>query len=333
VYYQAGKSMTDNAGDLALTGYTGTNLNSLAVRANESSFTGDLNVSKEITTKAIAMDSPANTPPNTLLKDTTTIIRNAGIEGTPGQYFMIRNFGTTHSNNANMQMAWNYGGSAKLRYRIQNANTKNWTDWGTIYSEINKPTPAEIGAIPSTGGTVNGNLNLTGSYQLGGVTVFRTNGASSIISCKKGYMYLRPNGDSSTEGEAIIRTDGVLQVAGGLQVAGTPVVQSGSNANGQWVKYYDGTLVCSLVRGFGNSPFQTKTAEACWTGPDTRKDYTFPHAFVSAPSVQANASSTGYLCASASGITATAFTMKVYSNYSSVQDGCVAYYVAIGRWK
>lgn len=62
----------------------------------------------------------------------------------------------------------------------------------------------------SNGGTISGaisisgNINTTGEIQHKGTTIIRNNDTSTILSCKKGYMYFRPNGDTDTTGQVTI---------------------------------------------------------------------------------------------------------------------------------
>lgn len=77
-----------------------------------------------------------------------------------------------------------------------------------VYHTGKKPSATDIGALPLTGGTISGDLGITGALQLAGVNALRSNGASTILSCKTGYMYFRPNGDTNTAGQVSITLAG-----------------------------------------------------------------------------------------------------------------------------
>ena len=105
------------------------------------------------------------------------------------------------------------------------------------------------------------------------------------------------------------------------QVGGDPIVESGSNSDGKWTRWADGTQMC--LRG------------------SNTYDITFPLAFVSAPNVVAgdmrlsNPNQIGIV--TITNITLTAVETSIYysadggSSFSeSTQSGS---YIAIGRWK
>jgi hypothetical protein len=105
------------------------------------------------------------------------------------------------------------------------------------------------------------------------------------------------------------------------QVGGDPIVESGSNADGQFTRWADGTQICS------RNSYAT--------------DITFPSAFVSIPNVVAgdmrlnNPDQIGIITVIS--ITLTTLVASVYysSNGGSsfTNSGLSGSYIAIGRWK
>lgn len=61
-----------------------------------------------------------------------------------------------------MQFNGTYVGAQPLSFRTHNGDNSTWNPWQTIYTTSNKPTPADIGALPSAGGTITGPLNVNG---------------------------------------------------------------------------------------------------------------------------------------------------------------------------
>lgn len=184
--------------------------------------------------------------------------------------------------------------------------------------------------LPLTGGNVTGNVNFandnTGLGFFGGAKVFKKAGTG-----------LRIVPHSDVTGVVISNaadTSDVLTVrAAQLLYNGVNVVEQGSNTSGQWIKYYDGTMICLGRYTFGSSSYTTLTANSCYTSVDSVKAITFPQAFVSTPFVETNIGATAYLISQASGVTTTAFSLRTYSNYSTTANSCVATYIAIGKWK
>ena len=123
-------------------------------------------------------------------------------------------------------------------------------------------------------------------------------------------------------------------------VGAVPIVESGSNANGNYVKYANGTMICRATIALGS----IKAAGAgTWDDPfrTADSDWTFPVAFASAP----NVTTTGYLNTSVSArkrylsfyqnistTTLIAVTvLRIGSDSSEVNANVSA--IAIGAWK
>jgi len=129
---------------------------------------------------------------------------------------------------------------------------------------------------------------------------------------------------------------GLAELAGGTsanftampQVGGDPIVESGSNADGEFTKFADGTQIC--VSGFLEININELTGSVYRSTP-TGLDYTFPVLFNTAPSVLTHTiigSTTwggGAPVVSTSSAELRAFAST--SRTSEVQA------VAIGRWK
>lgn len=105
--------------------------------------------------------------------------------------------------------------------------------------------------------------------------------------------------DVATNAEALAGTAGVLPDAGGVHAAirglavgtvsqsgGVPtgaIIERGSNANGEFVKYADGTLICTHSFVFTASAPETVGGSLFRTGHEGPFD--FPVAFISTPQV------------------------------------------------
>lgn len=119
------------------------------------------------------------------------------------------------------------------------------------------------------------------------------------------------------------------------QNAGVPtgaILQSGTNANGYWVKYADGTLVCTGERYLGG---QTSAAAGgiFYAGPFS--GFNFPHPFVGSPKVTINIVSPSGLRWASNGSalpTATSSGAFFVLGPAASIDYPTATYTAIGRW-
>ena len=62
----------------------------------------------------------------------------------------------------NLQLFVNYQTGNILAFRSYNGDNRAWNKWNYIYSTGYKPTAVDVGALPITGGTLNGNLKADG---------------------------------------------------------------------------------------------------------------------------------------------------------------------------
>ena len=86
----------------------------------------------------------------------------------PADYYTVLNVGAEH--NSNFQLAHHYGSASAFFVRGRHDTTGGYTPWAKVYTDKNKPTPADIGAaasshthsyLPLSGGTVNGTITTT----------------------------------------------------------------------------------------------------------------------------------------------------------------------------
>lgn len=110
----------------------------------------------------------------------------------------------------------------------------------------------------------------------------------------------------------------------GIATAIQQSTASGSNANGTYVKFVDGTMICYTII----SPFLF-TANS--TRTETRN---FPAAFTTAPAVTLNINTTipDKLSLSCYGVSTTQYVLNAVSTFSADQ-GPTVWMMAIGRWK
>lgn len=64
--------------------------------------------------------------------------------------------------------------------------------------------------LDTAGGTISGNLNLTGHLKFNNKVALHISGSSTVLSGNETYIYLRPNGAASPAGQVVINTNGGL---------------------------------------------------------------------------------------------------------------------------
>ena len=144
-------------------------------------------------------------------------------------------------------------------------------------------------------------------------------------------IILESTNDSIVNIKNVGTTTGTTEVTvpnSNMTMAG--IVESGTNANGTFIKYEDGTLICHHTKT------QTVNMTTLFQGMYFLDAITFTHpsTFISEPSVNIYMSSAGNLQLQ-SGNTTDVITASVYPVALSAVSGRVvkARYIAIGRWK
>ena len=109
------------------------------------------------------------------------------------------------------------------------------------------------------------------------------------------------------------------------------LMESGSNGNGNYIKFYDGTMIC-----YGDKYGTTALADYWSQLKRGQISVTFPQTFISTPSVNVglkNAEMFAQLSMSADDITTSGFTAKVFKPTNASSTGINLTYTAIGKWK
>lgn len=98
-------------------------------------------------------------------------------------------------------------------------------------------------------------------------------------------------------------------------VAGDAVVENGSNSDGEWTRWADGTQTCHDSKVAGTRSFAVS--------------------FTGQPSITATAVATGpKIVAAVDDITSSDFELVTYdTDPSAIRTGHTTYYFAVGRWK
>lgn len=122
---------------------------------------------------------------------------------------------------------------------------------------------AVAGASPSSQGAYIGWNEVNGSGMSGAVSFTCNQGGGT-----GGFSWRSVNAGNTVGGPFMTYSyAGVLNVPVGLQLAGRNIVESGSNANGSYVRFADGTQECWL-RNLGYGPAGAGvTASAVWAPP------------------------------------------------------------------
>jgi len=119
------------------------------------------------------------------------------------------------------------------------------------------------------------------------------------------------------------------------QSGGTPtgaIIERGSNANGEYVKFADGTMICTLVVQYTGIDITT-AAGALYTNA-TLPTWTFPASFSSTSSLNVTASPriSGNILCRGRVTSLTTADIKFFSTASSAATDIFVEHIAIGHW-
>lgn len=114
------------------------------------------------------------------------------------------------------------------------------------------------------------------------------------------------------------------------------IVESGSNENGNWVKFADGTMICRHIANMGSCTFALHSG-GLYTDQTNGGYYNWklPQYFIDRNvEFSALAMSSAYMCTSSGGLTSdlTAVNIYYHTNYACTVDVSLCM-TAIGRWK
>ena len=129
----------------------------------------------------------------------------------PADYCTVFNIGADYQ--SNFQLACSYSPTPGFWVRGRHDTSGNYQSWAKVYTTLNKPTAADVGALPLTGGTLTGNLAISGNGKQNPVEVLTTINNSDF--------YGLSNGNGTENGWLRVPTSGLI-----------PNVPNGSNNNG-----------------------------------------------------------------------------------------------------
>ena len=117
-----------------------------------------------------------------------------------------------------------------------------------------------------------------------------------------------------------------------LGIHGGGIVESGSNANGNYVKYADGTMICRNNAVVSGIPVSTVQGALYTSG---NLEFDFPQPFLSAPTVSIipRASATVLFAQQSGSASNIKLIYKISSPTSVTIESLIVNWIAIGRWK
>lgn len=307
-----------------ITSYS-TTINGVTKAGNGSVSFGAMNIASDTEIVCTVTDSRGNTA--TVRK---TVVVDDWIEPTAVvQLYRVNNYETESKLKVDATYSSLNGKNAiTCRYRVKKATDTTWTSWTTVANntlvDLSLDNTNDYNVEVSVNDKLSGNV----VYALilpKGVPIFYIDTYKKAL----GFNCFPRYADS-------VDIDGKLYVTG-LQVSGANVVASGSNGNGNYVKFYDGTMICWNYIEVADQAIATEyRANVIYQGT---RNITYPQAFVGNPPVLTcsmfkwgNSASWGGTTDHATPLTNG--TLRGYDSYiRATGTTCKIGWHAIGKWK
>lgn len=143
--------------------------------------------------------------------------------GNSGSILDVSGFGGGY----NIQLFANYSTGEILGFRTRNGNNKTWHKWNFVYHTGNKPTPSDVGALPITGGNLQGTLGFLfpGGRNEANCLIYNYD-ANGIMACASGYyqdrfdIHFYDEKGAWVSNPLVIRRDGNTTINGDISAHG-----------------------------------------------------------------------------------------------------------------
>lgn len=101
-------------------------------------------------------------------------------------YGTLQVIGAGRATNSFCTQILTYRNNGRQKVRTRNDGAMSWTPWVDVYSSSQKPSPADIGALPTTGGTMSGQIVFSSSTQQFQAPVFGNSDVNNLYVTTQG---------------------------------------------------------------------------------------------------------------------------------------------------
>lgn len=230
----------------------------------------------------------------------------------------------------------NFQSGVSNTLKMQYEKREQGQEWGsTVY-------PITDFVIDTTNNTFSGELTLSGydykkayEFRIYAFDGAKVNDVTYSLTTAGGQVMVVTQGIPTFDvGKDDMSVNVDLDVKGSITNNGRLIIESGTNDNGSWIRFSDGTLICYGRRAFSNVNITTVWGSVYETA--TKYDFgNFPHQFIDTPilSMEQIDGTTVYRetigGTGRSNLGSTWFNSPVQKSGASFVFG----YIAIGRWK
>ncbi|WP_368229872.1 phage tail protein [Aeromonas sp. R10-1] len=136
---------------------------------------------------------------NTLTMGTYVLAKGAGSTNYPDVTagYMYVETRSIYSADALLQVAWPYEADSAVWFRNYSTNTDSWLPWVKIYDTVHKPTAADVGAMPKSGGAFDAGAKVVFSGSFNGPDDVALDMGNQSIGGVHGLTFSDSSGDAS----------------------------------------------------------------------------------------------------------------------------------------
>lgn len=161
---------------------------------------------------------------------------------------------------------------------------------------------------------------------------------------EEGDFWIDTSANGETYGDtlpigAMVEYNGTTVPQGYEKVSDGNIIESGSNENGNWIKFVDGTMICYETFSIGGTTTDGQNDGSLWY-VDISLQHSFAQKFISKPIIRINAYTSEnanlhylWVCTKYNSVTTSSFgNYRIYSPTNTTMIVSLDY-IAIGKWK
>ncbi|WP_282806701.1 phage tail protein [Hafnia alvei] len=115
---------------------------------------GSISTAAQMLSNGINQDGVSNNDLNNVKPNSTAFVYSDTLNNTSGKNLVLLDYTNQRFADYRVQLGFSYESNSRVFGRTKNGDSSNWNGMFEFYTTARKPTPSEVGAVPSTGGNV-----------------------------------------------------------------------------------------------------------------------------------------------------------------------------------
>ncbi|MEG1437902.1 MAG: phage tail protein [Hafnia sp.] len=115
---------------------------------------GSISTAAQMLSNGINQDGVSSNNLNNVTPNSTAFTYSDTLNNTSGKNLVLLDYTNQRFADYRVQLGFSYESSSRVFGRTKNGDSSSWNGMFEFYTTAKKPTPSEVGAVPSTGGSV-----------------------------------------------------------------------------------------------------------------------------------------------------------------------------------